>query len=150
MHRQTSSTRVLRSRRPDASDAKERDADFVPVAVQRFVAALQTLRVTPSPSSTFIQTHRPRFAAVAEAQRYAVQRWIRPIREGQQSSTWDAQFFSRQALRENGQLLGFDFLRNLVPGEVQAYSDDFPAPYGPDGSHGPLSTFPTFAFMLQS
>ena len=97
MHRQTSSTRVLRSRRPDASDAQERDADFVPVAVQRFVAALQTLRITPSPSSTFVQTHRTRFAAVAEAQRYAVQRWVR---EGQRSATWDAQFFPRQALRE--------------------------------------------------
>ena len=114
---------------------------------KRFIAALQTLRITPSQSSTFIQTHCPRFAAVAEAQRYAVQRWVP---EGQRSVTWDAQFFPRQALRENGQLLGFDFLRNLVPGEVQTYSDYFPAPYGPDGSHGPLSTFPTFAFMLQS
>ena len=141
-------TRVLRERRPDTDEARQYDRAFVPDAVRRFHAASKPLMMIRPEPSMFVPDHRPRVRRVTDAMRRAVLGWTRSAPPGVRTASWDVETFSRQALREDGLLLGFDFL--LFRGQGYEKSDDYPAPYDVDGSHGPLSTFPSYAFLLQT
>ena len=137
---------VLRSRRPDAQQAITRDSKCVPQELQRFIAQYQSF--LPAPENLYSDDQKPRLERVMRIMRSAILSWCRSA--ALRSATWDANVFPRLALRENGRLLGFDFLRNLVPGEMAEWSTDLPMAMDPDGTYSTLSSFATFAFMLQN
>ena len=143
-------TRVLRDHCPDAYEARQRDREFVPDAMRRFfkfAANKPLMMIRPEPSM-FVPDHRPRFQRVTDELPRAVLGWTRSAPPGVRTASWDAEVFPRQALREDGRLLGFDFLRLRGPGYEN--SSDYPASYDAEGSHGPVSTFPSYAFLLQT
>ena len=142
--------RVLRSQRPDAEEARAHDRAFLPGAIRRFLAACQTPHMIRPEPNLFVPDHRPRFMRVVGEMRQAVLGWTRSAPPGVRTATWDAEVLPRQALRENGKLLGFDLLRVRVPWELVDGADDYPTPCDADGSHGPHASFVTYAFMLQT
>ena len=138
--------RVLRGRRPDAVQAIASDAEFVPQALRRFIAMYQSF--LPAPDNLYSDDQKQRLKTLMPIMRSAVLSWCRGA--ALRSATWDANVFPRLALRENGRLVGFDFLRFFVPGEMDEWSSDLPMALDPDGTYSTLSSFATFAFMLQN
>ena len=138
-------TRVTRSRRPDADQAIAHDAEFVPLALQRFIAQYQSL--PPASDNLYSDDQKTQLERLMQVMRRAVLKWCRTA--ALRSATWDDNVFPRLALRENGRLVGFDFLRNFVPGEAE-WSSDLPMAQDTYGTYSTLSAFATFAFMLQN
>jgi hypothetical protein len=137
---------VRRSRRPDAAQAAKNDAVIVPNALRRFIALYQSF--LPAPDNLFSEDQKKRLEILRAKMRRAALSWCRsaPLR----GATWDENVFPRLAYRENGRLLGFDFLRVHVPGAMQDWSDDLPMALDSDGMYSTLSSFATFAFLLQN
>jgi hypothetical protein len=140
------SQRVVRSRRPDASEALHYDNTYVPQALHRFIAHNQSF--LPAPDNLYAADHKPRLEEAKRLLGRAVTDWSRSA-DGR-GAAWDPNVFPRRTLRDNGSLIGVDFLQNLVPGERKDWDGDLPMPLDPDGTYSTLSSFATFAFMLQN
>ena len=115
--------------------------------MRQFRALHQSL--LPAPQSIYFETHRPWFSRLAEAAKKDELAWYNEV-PTHRSKLWETPFYPKLALRENGELIGFDLLRNRTYDQMDTWEFDFPMPNDADGSHGSLSGFPTFAFMLQN
>jgi hypothetical protein len=98
----------------------------------------------PIPASMYHPEHAKHFEELERAERMVMRRWIansghvlgNPISHLDRRVVYD---------RTGTHIKGFDYLNVLSSG-----GHDYPTLFDEAGSHGPYSTYSTFAFMLQS